>query len=230
MDKKVELQKFIGDKIKFFRESQGISQEKLGELLGTTKQTVSRYETGKRSANQDVLFKLSDIFGVSIDEFFPPREDYVSIVKEDTAEYNVNNSYVFFDKDISAGIPEYVEGVTERETRKITLPNSIMGKWAGHKDVFITRINGDSMNNVMEDGALIAVKPVELSQLKNGDIVVYCYDGEYAVKRFYKYDNKIIFRPDSSDIRFTDLEIDLNDENLDLKIHGKVVVYIVELD
>ena len=228
----MELQKFIGDKIKFFRESQGMSQEKLGELLGTTKQTVSRYETGKRSANQDVLFKLSDIFGVSIDEFFPPREDYVSIVEEDTAEYNVstNNSYVFFDKDISAGIPEYVEGVTERETRKITLPNSIMGKWAGHKDVFITRINGDSMNNVMEDGALIAVKPIELSQLKNGDIVVYCYDGEYAVKRFYKYDNKIIFRPDSSDIRFTDLEIDLNYENLDLKIHGKVVLYIVELD
>lgn len=59
---------------------------------------------------------------------------------------------------------------------------------------------------------------------------MYCYDGEYAVKRFYKQDNKIIFRPDSSDLSFTDLVINVNDNELDLKIKGKVVLYIVELN
>ena len=39
--------------------------------MNTTKQTISRYEKGERKANQDMLFKLCDIFDVSIDDFFP---------------------------------------------------------------------------------------------------------------------------------------------------------------
>jgi len=70
----MELKKHIGMKIKEFREKRGMSQEKLADLLDTTKQTVSRYERGERQANQDILFQLSDIFNVSIDDFFPTNE------------------------------------------------------------------------------------------------------------------------------------------------------------
>src|SRR5690625_1103788 len=105
-----------------------------------------------------------------------------------------------------------------------------MGKWAGHNDIYITRVNGESMNKVIPHNSLIAVRPVSSETLKNGDIVVYKYDSEYAVKRFYKQDNKVIFRPDSNDMSFTDLVIDLDRNDLDIKIKGKVVLYIVELD
>lgn len=64
----MSLQRYVGEKIKEFRLKRGMSQEELADLLGTTKQTVSRYETGERKANQDILFKLSEIFNVSIDE------------------------------------------------------------------------------------------------------------------------------------------------------------------
>src|SRR5690625_3068554 len=70
----MELKRYIGIKIKEFREKRGMRQDGLADLLGTTKQTVSRYERGERQANQDILFQLSDIFNVSIDDFFPTKE------------------------------------------------------------------------------------------------------------------------------------------------------------
>lgn len=71
----MDLKKYIGSKIRELREKRNMSLEELADLLETTRQTVSRYERGDRQANQDILFQLSDIFNVSIDEFFPPKEN-----------------------------------------------------------------------------------------------------------------------------------------------------------
>ncbi len=67
----MDLKKYIGNQIKTFRKSAGFTQDELAKRLNTTKQTISRYEKGERKANQDMLFKLCDIFDVSIDDFFP---------------------------------------------------------------------------------------------------------------------------------------------------------------
>ncbi|TMR59211.1 helix-turn-helix domain-containing protein [Streptococcus pseudopneumoniae] len=74
----MDLKKYIGNQIKLFRKSAGFTQDELAQKLNTTKQTISRYEKGERKANQDMLFSLCDILGVSIDDFFP------SISKGDT--------------------------------------------------------------------------------------------------------------------------------------------------
>lgn len=65
---------YIGRQIKSFRMSNKLTQDELGELLGTKKATISNYETGYRTPNQDVLFKLADIFNTTINDFFPPTE------------------------------------------------------------------------------------------------------------------------------------------------------------
>ena len=67
----MDLKKYIGNQIKTFRKSAGFTQDELAKRLNTTKQTISRYEKGERKANQDMLFKLCDIFDISIDDFFP---------------------------------------------------------------------------------------------------------------------------------------------------------------
>ena len=71
----MDLKKYIGDQIKTFRKSAGFTQDELAKRLNTTKQTISRYEKGDRKANQDMLFELCDIFGVSIDDFFPSQNE-----------------------------------------------------------------------------------------------------------------------------------------------------------
>ena len=67
----MDLKEYIGNQIRIFRKSAGFTQDELAKKLNTTKQTISRYEKGERKANQDMLFKLCDIFDVSIDDFFP---------------------------------------------------------------------------------------------------------------------------------------------------------------
>jgi|SRR5699024_17523 len=222
----MDLKEYIGYKIKDLRNMRNMSQEELAEELETTKQTVSRYENGKRQANQDILFKLSSVFDVSIDYFFPQTTPD-SMVAENTATYTATSTkeYNYFPVGVAAGLPENIESVN---AEKISIPDSVMGKWAGQSDIMIMRVNGESMNKTIPDQSLIAVKPTNLANLKDGDIVVYSDNHEYSVKRMYKQDEHIVFRPDSTDIRFTDYIVSTNNENL--VIYGKVVVYIVEMD
>ena len=66
------LAQHVGEKIKFLRKENGWTQSVLAEKMSTSKQTISKYEKGIIKVNQDTIFKLADIFGVSIDSFFPP--------------------------------------------------------------------------------------------------------------------------------------------------------------
>ena len=52
-----------GERIKFLRESAGISQEVLGQMLGTTKQTIYKYEMGIiTNIPSDKIEQMAQIF------------------------------------------------------------------------------------------------------------------------------------------------------------------------
>ena len=61
-------QERIGRFICALRKQQGMTQEQLGERLGVTNKTVSRWETGKYMPDIDKLQELSAILGISINE------------------------------------------------------------------------------------------------------------------------------------------------------------------
>ena len=61
-------QEKIGKFICAMRKQQGMTQEQLGESLGVTNKTVSRWETGKYMPDIDKLQELSAILGISINE------------------------------------------------------------------------------------------------------------------------------------------------------------------
>lgn len=210
--------KILGENIRKLRQARGLTQQQLADIMGASNYTtISKWESGANSPRGGDLVKLSELFNVSVDELLGINDNIT-----------LKSDYKYIPTAISAGIQLDVEAITECET--ITIPDVIMGKYARDENIFITRVNGDSMNKVIPHNSLIAVRPVSLESLKNGDIVVYSYDGEYALKRFYKKGNKLIFRPDSTDVSFTDLVIDLENNESDIQIHGKVVLYIVELD
>jgi len=210
----------IGERIKRRRKELKLSVDYVAKKLGKNRATVYRYESDEiEDMSINVVGEIAKVLKVD--------PGYLMGWKETKDNFTIKSDYPIY--AISAGVPIAFEAIAEYDAEKISIPDNIMGKHAGNKNIFIMRTNGESMNRVIPDQSLIAVKPVELSQLKNNDIVVYNYDGEYAVKRFYRQENKVIFRPDSNDMTFTDLVIDIND-CLDLKIKGKVVLYIVELD
>ena len=57
----------LGERIKEQRKSCGMSQEKLAELVGVSRQAVTKWETDQSAPSTEKLFKLAEIFGTSVD-------------------------------------------------------------------------------------------------------------------------------------------------------------------
>ena len=58
----------FGHKVKTEREKRGWSQEHLAGKLHISRQSVSKWETGKNYPSIEVIINLSDLFGITIDE------------------------------------------------------------------------------------------------------------------------------------------------------------------
>ncbi|MCQ2554786.1 MAG: helix-turn-helix domain-containing protein [Clostridia bacterium] len=65
----IEIGKFIAE----LRKEKGFTQDSLGEKLGVTNKTVSRWETGMYIPPADILLSLSELFEVSINEILSGR-------------------------------------------------------------------------------------------------------------------------------------------------------------
>ena len=60
--------KKIGIFLKELRNEKGMTQEQLGEKIGVSNKTISRWETGKYMPPVECLNMLSDIYNISINE------------------------------------------------------------------------------------------------------------------------------------------------------------------
>ena len=63
----MDIQK-IGEFLKELRKQNNMTQEQLGERVGVTNKTISRWETGKYMPPIECLKLLSDIYQISINE------------------------------------------------------------------------------------------------------------------------------------------------------------------
>ena len=94
-----ELSAYIGKQIKTFREKKGWTTQDLADRLHTSRVTVTRYETGARKASQDMLYKMSELFGTTIDDFFPPRD--ASKQRSETVEQALSHVMSFDGKPVT---------------------------------------------------------------------------------------------------------------------------------
>ena len=213
-----DIETVVSENIQRLIKEYNLSHADLAKIADVSVSTVGKWVLKKAAPRMGAIQKISDHFNL-------PKS---YILKEEVYKLPYQQSeYDYYETSISAGLPNHVDGVTESE--KINVPDVVMGRYAGNHDIYITRVNGESMNEIIPHNSLIAVKPIEMHELKDGDIVVFSDNHEYGVKKFYKNDNEIWFRPQSTDFRFKDNVYKL--DNVDgLEIHGKVVTYIVNLD
>jgi len=64
----------FNEKLICLRKQKGFSQEQLGEKIGVTRQTVSKWELGETTPEMDKLIQLSVFFDISIDELVGKTE------------------------------------------------------------------------------------------------------------------------------------------------------------
>lgn len=64
----------LGQRIKQCRQECHLSQEKLAELVGVTRQAVTKWEADQSAPNTENLFRLAEIFGTTVDLLLTSEE------------------------------------------------------------------------------------------------------------------------------------------------------------
>ncbi len=57
----------VGERIKTCRQNTGMSQEKIADLIGVSRQAVTKWEADQSAPNTENLFKLAELFGTTVD-------------------------------------------------------------------------------------------------------------------------------------------------------------------
>ena len=78
----------FGDKLKELRKQHSMSQAELGKRLGVTKQSVSRYESG-RVPTVEILMKISEVFDVPFESLVKDYDWSSVTVFEDDSDAEI---------------------------------------------------------------------------------------------------------------------------------------------
>lgn len=73
----------LGDRIKQCRQQSGLSQEKVAELIGVSRQAVTKWEAGQSAPSTENLLRLAELFGTSADLLIAPPETASRSVAEE---------------------------------------------------------------------------------------------------------------------------------------------------
>lgn len=171
----------FSQRLKFLRESRGLSQIQLAAELKKSRSLICMYESGERTPPYESQEQIADFFNVGIDYLMGRSEAYLTIGQ--TA--NAHRIPVY--GEVAAGIPlDMIEDIIDYE--------EIPAKWGDPSDFFCLKIRGNSMEPRIVDGDVVVVR--KQSDADTGDIVIYSINGEAAsCKRLRKTEDGLMFIP-----------------------------------
>ncbi len=219
--------------LKKFRKEKGVTQKVVAEYLGVAPTTYTQYETEKRGMSADILTKLADYFGVTIDDILGRSEEEeqpASLTNFDPASIPVK-----YPKSSTYPAPRL-----EKETALIPILGSVRAGYdnfaeqniegyirinedikALHPDAFTLRVTGDSMEPEMSHGDYVICLPD--AEIRNNDVVIVCINGEIGTVKRIRFDKDgltlIPRNTQYKQIHYTAEEV----ETLPVTIQGKVI-------
>ena len=203
----------FGQQLRKRREELKISRSQLADLLGVTKSAIGNYETGVSTPKEEVLLKLFDALQVEPNylyrDSFRFREEKglssheqwlleqyralptagqqaVSHLLEDLARWPGRRSAPVAER---RQIPLYFSPAAAGYAAPILgddfdyLPEEVPVP-AGTE--FAVRIQGDSMQPYIQDHSVVYVSR---ETMKNGDVGIFCVDGEMLCKQYLRQDD-----------------------------------------
>ena len=221
----------VGMNIRTLREMKELTQQEFADLLGVTKETVSRWETGKMAVRDRHIAKMTELFGID-------REDITS------------ESFGIFSQSINV-FPKYSKPVVER-FGKVFPPNDnpkpayapLLGRvHAGdaqepevlddrvpvpyevlqnHKRAYFLEVEGDCMSRVYPEGCRVLIDPDRAPQ--SGSIAVVSIDGaDYIMRRMLVGAQTLVLSPESYSDEWEDIVIKSDEHTVEMV--GTVVWY-----
>ena len=113
----------FGDRLRELRKTRGLTQEKCAELLGTSKQVLSRYEKNQRAPKITVATEYAEKLGVDVNYLLGDTEDEVNFEELSLPKARKPFYKIFMDVTWRQGldIPGIVRvtGLTDNQVRWI---------------------------------------------------------------------------------------------------------------
>jgi transcriptional regulator with XRE-family HTH domain len=179
----------IGQKIKELVQKKGITAETFATDMKMTVGNVFKLYK-KDSVSTDLLLKMATYFGVSISYFF---EDFYNVSSLDASgDFELN----FIPDVATAGYGNGNDiGYTLNEIEKMSIRKILnLGK-----DDYVLKVEGTSMDGVIQDGELLICGRTTLNEAKDGRVYVFIIQhvGK-TVKRLQKLSkDEIVLVPDN---------------------------------
>ena len=194
-------------RLKELRLQKGLRQIDFAKEMGILQSTLSSWETGRYEPDSEMLVKIANYFGVTV--------DYLLGGKKVSNSIKTKGKWIPVLGDVAAGIPiEAVEDIVDYEEIDAAL--------AATGDFFGLRIKGSSMEPRIREGDVVIVRKQD--DADTGDTAVVMVNGDSAtVKRIKKEpDGSLVLIPNNPAYdaqHFSPSEI----EDKPVHIIGKVV-------
>lgn len=200
----------FGEQLRRRREELGMSRDALAERLGVSRSAIGNYETGVSTPKEDVLLRMFD--ALKIDPNYLYRGSFRHTFVCSNEEQRMVEKYRALPLSGRQAIHSVLDGMTamQEELRQETADSSVRSiplyaspAAAGFAaPVFMedyelipvagdvppgaelaVRIQGDSMLPWIADGAVVYVNH---DPLENGDVGIFCVDGDMLCKQYYR--------------------------------------------
>ena len=202
----------FGQRLRARRKELGISQGQLARELGVSLSAVSNYETGQNAMREDVLLRLLTV--LDVDPNYLYQDDFVNKGPAcGPEELRLLQKYRALNTSgrqalnaVADALSNYqseweLTAAPAEDVRQIPLYRCpaaagyaapVFGEDFDYIDVtgsvpqgaeFAVRIQGDSMEPFIQDGAVVYVNR---DPLRNGDVGIFCVDGDMLCKQYVR--------------------------------------------
>ena len=195
------------------RVSQNMTLEDLAKLVGPSKQTIQRYESGViGNIPSDKIEKLAEALKCSPADLMGWNDDKNDYLVVDGLQRVPEMKRIPLLGTIACGEPILAQENIEEYVPCPTFLNAD----------FSLRCKGDSMVNArIFDGDIVCIR--SQPDVENGEIAAVLIGDDATLKRVYKYQNKLVLNPENpayEPLVYTGLELN------DVRILGKAIYFI----
>ena len=204
----------IGERIKSLRRDQGLTLEELARAIGTSKQTIHRYENGAISnIPPEKILLLARELKTTPSELFGWADGSEGLAYDYSGSERFSVKKLPILGAIACGEPIYAE--EEHESYVLA---------GGQSDAdFCLRAQGDSMTGArIYDGDIVFIR--SQSSVDNGEVAAVIIGDEATLKRVYYYptEEKLILSPENP--KYAPL-VYIGEELSAVKILGKAIAF-----
>ncbi len=179
----------MAERIKKQRKAAKLRQNELADILGVSTKTLQRWEYGERSPRAAELTRLAEVLNTTVSYLMGADEEGKDKNRDKAeSQYNardIRGPFVMVpvlapQSTICCGPGADVTEVLPEVEWEEPIPEIWLTGPKGDRPYYITHVDGDSMEPVIEDGERVLVNPNQAPV--HGDIAVACWNGRSMVK------------------------------------------------